>query len=51
MHTESQDKLTPNTPWTEPRTPEFSPGLHEPVIYRSSLEIDYRDEDIDKHNL
>ncbi|KAF6218307.1 hypothetical protein HO133_005653 [Letharia lupina] len=43
---EWHDKRTPNTPWTEPRTPEFGPGHHDPVLYRSSQENDFGYEEI-----
>lgn len=44
---ESHDKRTPNTPWTEPLTPEYGPGHYDPVLYRSSQENDFAYEDAD----
>ena len=38
---EYQDKRTPNTPWTELLTPDFSPGHPDPGFYRSSQEDDF----------
>ena len=48
---ESQDKWTPNTSWTGPRTPDYGPGHHDPVLYRSSQENDFSYEDSNKYNL
>ena len=44
---ESSDKWTPNTPWTEPPTPDYGPGNFDPVFYRSSQENDLSYENID----
>lgn len=44
---ESLDKRTPNTPWTEPLTPDYGPGHDDPVFYSSSQETDFSYEDIE----
>lgn len=41
------DKRTPNTPWTEPLTPDYGPEHYDPVFYRSSQENDFAYEDDD----
>lgn len=47
MPTESQETWTPNTPWTEPQTPDVGAGRYDPVLYRSSQEGNLGYEDID----
>ena len=48
---ESHDKRTPNTPWTELLTPDYGPGHHEPVFYRSSQEHELSYEDVGEYSL
>lgn len=45
------DKLTPNTPWTEPPTPDNGLGDQDPVFYRSSQENDISYADMDEYSL